>query len=36
MLHTAYFVLGLLTDIFLAAVVCLFAFEHGKHNAQRS
>lgn len=33
MLHTAYFVLGLLTGIFLAGVVCLLAFEHGKRNA---
>jgi hypothetical protein len=32
-LHTAYFVLGLLTGMFLAAVVFLLAIEHGKRNA---
>lgn len=33
MLHTAYFALGLLTGIFLAATVCLLAMEHGKRAA---
>ncbi|AWD90848.1 hypothetical protein HOT12_gp19 [Burkholderia phage vB_BmuP_KL4] len=32
-MHTAYFTLGLLTGIFFAGVVCLFALEHGKRNA---
>lgn len=32
MLHTAYFALGLMSGIFIAAVVFLLAMEHGKRN----
>lgn len=33
MLHTTYFVLGLLTGVFLTSVVCLLAMERGKRGA---
>lgn len=33
MLHTAYFVLGLLTGMFLTATVFLLAMERGKRSA---